>query len=164
MKKADVHYREEVFPEDVLHVQRLAQSAKIFYPQEIDVAVELVRERLAKGSQSGYYFLFSEDEKNKVIGYACFGPIPCTKKNFDLYWIVVDRKHQGQGIGKELIKASEKMISMMGGSRIYAETSSREQYTDTQQFYLKYGYHEEAILRDFYAPGDNKIIYLKELS
>jgi GNAT superfamily N-acetyltransferase len=164
MKKPDVHYREEVFPEDVLQVQRLAQSAKLFYPEEIVVAIELVRERLAKGTGSGYYFLFLEDEKNKVIGYACFGPIPATKESFDLYWIVVDRKHQGQGLGKELIKASEQMISSMGGSRIYVETSSREQYKDTQQFYLKAGYHEEACMSDFYAPGDNKIIYLKQIS
>ena len=37
------------------------------------------------------------------------------------------------------------------------------QYESTRMFYSRRGYRQEALIPDFYAPGDAKIIYLKEL-
>lgn len=129
---------------------------------EIDVAVELVEERLSKGESSGYYFVFAE-QGGRVVGYTCFGPIPCTIASFDLYWIAVHDSCRGQGVGKALMRKSEESIAAMGGTRVYIETSSRAQYVPTRQFYFACGYQEAAILADFYAPGDGKVIYLKVL-
>ena len=56
---------------------------------------------------------------------------------------------------------SEKEIIKLGGKRIYVETSGREQYVSTRKFYLACNYEEEAVLEDFYAPGDAKFLYLK---
>ena len=49
------------------------------------------------------------------------------------------------------------------GQRIYIETSNRGQYVPTRAFYLKCGYAEDAVLREFYGPGDDKVIYVKAL-
>ena len=65
-----------------------------------------------------------------------------------------------RGIGKALLQMSEEIISK-GGQRIYVETSSRAQYEPTRKFYRSCGYQEEAMLSDFYAPGDDKVIYVK---
>ena len=51
----------------------------------------------------------------------------------------------------------------MGGRRVYIETSNRAQYGSTRGFYQRGGYHPEAILKDFYAPGDDKVTYVKVL-
>ena len=51
-----------------------------------------------------------------------------------------------------------------GGRRLYAETSGRAQYRPTRRFYRRAGFRREARLRDFYAPGDDKLIFVKELS
>ena len=96
-----------------------------------------------------------------MIGYACFGPIPGTKESYDLYWIAVENEVRGSGLGKEILGKAEQGISELGGKRIYVETSSREQYEPTQAFYSKCGYEMEAVLKDFYSPGDDKIIYVK---
>ena len=82
-------FREEVTPEDRQTIGRLVRATRFFSEEEIGIAVELVEERLAKGDASGYFFLFAE-EGNRLIGYACFGPIPGTVHSFDLYWIAVD--------------------------------------------------------------------------
>ena len=58
---------------------------------------------------------------------------------------------------------TEARIQKMKGQRIYVETSSREPYAPTHRFYQSCGYHQEGILKDFYAPGDDKIIYMKAL-
>ena len=138
----------------------MVKASGFFYDEEVEVAVELVEERLAKGAKSSYYFLFAE-HSGKVVGYTCFGPIPCTKSSYDLYWIVVHNDFRGSGLGTELLRRSEDMISKRGGTRIYAETSSRPQYDPTRAFYQKAGYQQEAVINDFYAPGDSKIVYLK---
>lgn len=156
-------YRSEVQPEDLAAVHRLVESAGVFSPTEVAVAVELVEERLAYGTESGYHFIFVE-EVNCLIGYACYGPVPLTAASFDLYWIVVDKAVQGRRVGKELLRRVEEKIAQLGGRQVYIETSSRSCYAPARNFYLSCGYRQAAVLKDFYAPGDDKVIYGKVLS
>ena len=153
-------FRESVDPADTEYVRAIVHSTGFFSAEEVEIAVELVTERLVKGLESGYYFLFAE-QNNRVVGYSSFGPIPGTKVSFDLYWIAVHNDFRGMGVGKKLIVASEQAIHRLGGERIYVETSSRDQYQPTRAFYLACGYKQEALLEDFYAPGDSKVIYVK---
>ncbi len=156
-------YRSRVTPGDRDTVRAIVDSTGFFNSEELAIAVELVDERLSKGPESGYHFLFCEQGSSRDLGYTCFGRIPGTASSFDLYWIAVHRQFQGQGIGRELLGATENIIREMGGSRVYIETSSRGLYQPTQAFYERSGYAREAVLEDFYAPGDSKIIYVKEL-
>jgi ribosomal protein S18 acetylase RimI-like enzyme len=155
-------YRTEARPEDRENVGRLVAKTGFFSAEEIYIAEELISERLAKGEDSGYFFLFAE-ENQLLAGYACFGPIPGTLQRFDLYWIVVDPSLQRRGIGRSLLNAVEREVAARGGGRIYIDTSSRPQYESTRRFYASCGYREDALLRDFYAPGDGKVIFVKSL-
>lgn len=156
-------FREEVSPQDSQKVERLVRATGFFSEEEIGIAVELVEERLARGNASGYWFVFAEAE-NRLLGYACFGPIPGSVHSFDLYWIAVDPGAQGRGIGRLLMKAAERRMAERGARRIFADTSSRPQYEPTRAFYRACGYLEEALLSDFYAPQDGKVIFAKTLS
>jgi len=155
-------WREEVKATDVLAVREIVESSGFFSREEVDVAVELVEERINKGPRSGYHFVFAE-ENERVVGYTCFGPIACTTGSYDLYWIAVHNDCRCRGLGRFLLERTEPIIARMGGRRIYIETSSRAQYEPTRGFYLKCGYRQETILEDFYAPGDGKVIYVKAL-
>lgn len=155
-------FRGEVRPSDIAAVRELAQATGFFTPSEVDIAAELVEERVAKGDASGYHFIVAERD-GRLAGYACFGLIPCTEHSWDLYWIVVHPDTQGQGLGRELLRAAEAAVARFGGTRVYIETSSRPLYAPTQGFYLRCGYREEARLPDFYSPGDAKIIYVRAL-
>lgn len=158
-----VTLRDAVRTADVPAIARLAQATGFFTAEEVAVAAELAEERLNKGPAGGYHFLFAEDAAKGLLGYACFGPIPCTRTSFDLYWIIVDPRRQGHGVGKRLIQAAEIQISALGGTRVYIETSSRDLYHPTRRFYERCGYALEAVLKDYYAPGDDKLIYRKSL-
>ena len=155
--------REEIRPEDRQAVDRVVRATGFFSEEEIGIAVELVEERLARGDTSGYFFIFAEEE-DRLLGYACFGPIPGSMHSFDLYWIAVDSGEQGRGIGRMLLAAAERRMASRGARRIYADTSSRPQYQPTRAFYLACGYLQEAFLADFYAPQDGKVIFVKTLS
>jgi GNAT superfamily N-acetyltransferase len=135
----------------------------MFRQDEILVALELADERLRRGAASGYEFLFAETD-GSLLGYACYGPIPLTQVSYDLYWIAGDPEFQGEGTGRRLLGATERLAAAAGARRLYAETSSRPDYAATRRFYESLGYRAEATLEDFYAPGDGKTIYVKELA
>jgi len=160
-----VHLREQVRQDDLAAVRRITESSGFFQEAEIEVAVELVQTRLSQGAASGYHFLFADaaPPAHLTIGYSCFGPIPCTQGSFDLYWIAVQNSYRRIGLGKLLLVESEGIIRRMGGRRIYAETSSSSQYEPTRIYYSRSGYMQQALIPDFYAPGDGKIIYVKEI-
>lgn len=155
--------RDEVRPADVAAVRQITTATGFFYPKEIDIAVELVEEYLAKGPASGYHFLFI-DRGEQTVAYLCFGPIPCTTGSFDIYWVATDPQQQGQGLGSQLLAAAEKQIVALGGRQIFIETSSRPRYEPTRNFYARRGYEVVATLSDFYDLDDDKVVFRKRLN
>lgn len=160
---ADIGLRGRVVAADMATVRALVRATGFFSDEEAAIAVELVEERLAKGAASGYEFLFAERGAD-TLGYACFGQIPLTRASFDLYWIAVHPSAQGLGIGRRLMTAAERAVAQAGGSALYAETSSRDQYAPTRRFYRAAGYAVAAEFPDFYAPGDGKVVFAKRLT
>ena len=158
----ELSYRLDVRADDVARVREIVESTGYFYDYEVDVAVELVEERLACGEKSGYHFLFAEED-GKTIGYSCFGPIACTSGSFDLFWIAVHDDSRNRGIGKKLLRQSEEQIAGMQGRAVWVETSSQPKYEPTRQFYLRSDYTIEAVLKGFYGEGDDKVVLVKRL-
>lgn len=156
----EIKLRHELIPSDAEAIRRLTESTGFFYPYEVDVAEELVLERLSKGDASGYNFVLAEQD-GQVLGYTCYGPIACTASSFDFYWIAVNPEHQGKGLGQLLLNETERMIKKAKGQRIYVETSQRPLYDSTRAFYERCGYVAESILANFYGPGDGKVTYCK---
>ena len=154
--------REELTPKDAARIHALAAVTGFFTAEEAAIAQELAEERLTRGAASGYHFLLAE-EAGELLGFACFGPIPCTRGAYDLYWIVVRPDRQGGGLGRRLLTAAEARIAAAGGRRVYIDTSSRAQYAPTRAFYRACGFHQEALLADFYDQGDGKTIFCKVL-
>ena len=156
-------FRYELRRVDPEQIRKLAHDTGFFTDAEIQVAEELARERLSKGGSSGYHFVMAEQD-GRLIGYTCYGPIACTLFGFDIYWIAVQPDIQGRGVGHRLLEETERLIREAGGSRIYVETSQRLQYDSTRAFYKNEGYRLEAVITDFYAPGDGKVIFCKVLT
>jgi len=157
----NIIFRDTLYPGDPKIIREISHSTGFFYPDEVDVTEELALERLNKGEDSGYYFIFADTPDGKTLGYSCYGPIPCTKRSFDIYWIAVHIDYKGKGIGKLLIAETEKKVIAMGGKTIYLDTASRPLYEPTRQFYQRCSYVAEAKLKDYYDFGDDKIVFVK---
>lgn len=158
----NIRIRSEVIPSDPKAIEAIVSSSGFFRSDEIPVAVELAAERLEKGAECGYEFIFAEVD-GRTAAYACFGLIPCTLYSFDLYWIATHEDYRGQGIGKIVLREVEKAIGALGGKAIYVETSYLPKYEPTRAFYLKNAYIEKARFEDFYDDGDDKVVYVKRL-
>jgi ribosomal protein S18 acetylase RimI-like enzyme len=156
-------FRYQLKKSDRKKIQDLLFSTGFFYDYEIKVAVEIVELTLRKGeAASGYHFIIAEHEK-KVLGFSCYGAAPCTIASYDLYWLAVQKDHMNRGLGRRILTHTEELIASRGGKNIWVETSSRSAYSPTRAFYKKMNYFVQAELTDFYAPGDNKLIFLKKV-
>jgi GNAT superfamily N-acetyltransferase len=147
---------------DIKRVMEIVESTKFFYDHEVEIAAELVTERLSHGESSGYYFVFAEVD-GVTTAYSCYGPISMSKTCFDLYWIATHNDFRGIGIGKKLLEETFKQARSMGCKIIIAETSGLEHYAPTRAFYDGTGFELEARLKDFYDEGDDKLFYTKRI-
>ena len=66
--------------------------------------------------------------------------------------------------GTRLLAEVERRLGENAGRLLVVETSGRAAYAPTRAFYARRGYTEVARVRDFYAPGDDRIVFTKRLS
>jgi len=140
-------------------LEQLTRDTGLFREEEVQTAVELLDESL--GGDDDYQFVGAFDG-DRLLGYACWGPTPGTAGTWDLYWIVVDRERQGRGLGTELLEEVEQRLTTHDARLIVVETSSRPDYEPTRKFYEARGYTKAATIADYYAPGDDLVIYTKD--
>ena len=155
-------------------IREILAGTRSFSPAEVDVALELFDDAVAardvssvataaRAASPDYELLGAYDDAGELLGYACFGPTPGTDRTWDLYWIATDAARHGEGLGSRLIHGVEELLAVRGARLLVAETSSRDDYDRTRRFYRGRGYADAAHLRDFYAPGDDRIMYVKRL-
>jgi ribosomal protein S18 acetylase RimI-like enzyme len=152
-------------PADRAPLVELLGATGAFSDEELDVALELIDLGLADPPSRDYLFrVAASDDDARVLGYACWGHVPMTDGVYDLYWIAVDPRAQGGGIGRRLMDDAEADVRERGGRMVLVETAGKASYAATRAFYERIGYAEVARLRDFYRVGDDKVIYGKTLT
>jgi ribosomal protein S18 acetylase RimI-like enzyme len=139
------------------------EQAGSFSAAEVDCALELLQIVLDQPRQTDYLVLVAEAQ-GAAVGYILYGPVPLTSGNFDIYWIATDPQHHGAGFGRKLLEAAEHDMRQRGARMIGLETSSKGNYSRTRTFYDNAGYRQESVIADFYAPGDDRITYVKRLN
>ena len=148
--------------EDKPAIMQILRTTPEFTPAEVEVAEEVLDSYLHNPSGSGYHVLTAE-VGSSVMGYVCYGPTPLTEGTWDIYWLAVAPRQQRRGIGMTLMKSAEDDIKQALGRLAIIETSSKPEYAGTRSFHLSQGYQPVCQIADFYAPGDDKIIFQKRL-
>lgn len=148
-------------PRDRPRLAEIVRNAGNFSHEEVETALELIDDSIAKKNKGDYVsFVIDEDG---VKGFVIIGPVPLTQGVYDLYWIVVDSAARGRQYGQRLLRFAEEEVKRRGGRMVLIETSSLPAYDGTRRFYLAAGYPEVARIKNFYKPGDDKVIYGKEV-
>ncbi len=144
-------------------IRDLIAGTRAFKEHEIEVAMELVDVALNRPGQDDYHPYVLTEEDGTVVAYACFGKNPMTKFTFDLYWLATRADRMGKGYGRKIVAFVEEEVRRRGGRLLVIETSSKESYGGTREFYLKIGCTLAAQIPDYYDEGDDKLIYLIRL-
>lgn len=147
-------------PADAVKLEGILNKIEIFNEDEVRVAMELINVAATNLHQTDYYIFVYEND-GMILGYHCTGKRPLTDGAYDLYWIVTDPEYGKKGIGKSLLEHSENFVKESNGRWLLIETSSREKYTATRNFYLRNNYSIVSEIKDFYAVNDSLIVFGK---
>jgi ribosomal protein S18 acetylase RimI-like enzyme len=148
---------------DKAQITDITARAGVFSQEEVDAVPEMFDEYIKYGTEGdGYHFIVYR-EGDQVLGYAIFGWRDLTDGVYDLYWIAVDPNARRKGVGRALLTASENAIRELGGRIIIIETSGTMEYESTREFYVRTGCVNEAIIKDYYKPGDDLWIFTKKV-
>jgi len=150
-------------PEDTPQLLEIARGTGVFKPLEIEALQEVLDDYHAENHRHGHRAVVFE-QQGRPIGFAYYAPAAMTDRTWYLYWIAVSKQIQARGIGAALLKHAEAEIQRERGRVLMIETSSLPHYELTRRFYLKQAYDQEAVLRDYYADGDNMVIFRKRLA
>lgn len=141
---------------DRTSIEAITRAVGVFRADEIPVALEVF-----DGSLSGTeYESLGAEVGGALAGWIAWGPTPCTVGTYDLYWLAVDPTLHRAGVGRALVLEMERRLSARA-RLIVVETAGRPDYAGTRAFYDSLGYQPVAVIPDFYAPGDDQVVYVK---
>ncbi|HVS35862.1 MAG TPA: GNAT family N-acetyltransferase, partial [Gemmataceae bacterium] len=141
----------------------LTEATGVFKKHEIQALQEVLEEY--HESNQGYGHVAVVDERQgRIVGYAYYAPASMTDRTWYLYWIAVAKETQAKGVGAGMLTHAEDDIRRKNGRVLFIETSSLPHYDLTRRFYLKHHYEVAGQLRDYYADGDDMVIFCKRLT
>jgi ribosomal protein S18 acetylase RimI-like enzyme len=149
-------------PADTVALVPLADATGVFKPHEIEALQEVLDDYHAVNHTYGHRAGVWEEDGHP-LGFVYFAPTAMTDRTWELWWIAVSTDRQGRGLGGRLLAFVEGQVREAGGRLLLIETSSTPAYHPTRGFYLKHGYVEAARIPDFYADGDDKVIFSKRM-
>jgi ribosomal protein S18 acetylase RimI-like enzyme len=80
---------------------------------------------------------------------------------WNLWWIGIDPKFHGQGLGKQLLEFVENTVKSNGASHLIIETSSSDLLSKTRRFYELQEYIVSHTEVNGYGPNEDKVVFKK---
>jgi GNAT superfamily N-acetyltransferase len=149
-------------PEDTATLVGLARETAVFKPVEI-VALREVLDDYHASNQALRHVCVVVEGEGGVLGFAYLAPEAMTDQSWSLWWVAVQPERQGRGLGMRLLQYAEETARAAGARVMFIDTSSLPHYEPTRRFYRKHGYDVAAVLADWYADGDDKVVFRKRL-
>lgn len=145
--------------DDIAALQEVLNGTELF-PSE--VLPEMVSSFLSDDDNSDIWLTCEVD--GNAMGFCYAVPEELAEGAWNMLAIAVLPTEQGGGCGGAITKHLEAELKERGQRILIANTSGVGDFADTREFYRKNGYSEEARIRDFWAEGDDKIVFWKSLS
>ncbi|MGD1918590.1 MAG: GNAT family N-acetyltransferase [Pleurocapsa sp.] len=145
-------------PEDIFALKTVIDANELFPPDMLD---DMTADYFQNESNNEFWFTCEDD---KPIAVAYCAPEKMTEGTWNLYLIAVHPDYQGKGCGTAMVHYIEQVLAEKGERLLLVETSGLEGFAATRSFYKKCGYEEEGRIREFYAAGEDKIVFRKSLT
>ena len=143
---------------DLEQIKKILDSSELFPSEYLD---EMISDYFNNQETEDIWFTYLDNKTPTAIGYCV--PEKMTEGTYNLLAIGVLKESQGKGIASEMMKHIELLLKQKGGRILIVETSSANAQIAARNFYKKIGYTEEAVIRDFWKDGEDKIVFWKKL-
>jgi ribosomal protein S18 acetylase RimI-like enzyme len=122
---------------------------------------DMIGSSLDSQSDAGIWLTCEQNET--AVGFCYAVPEKLTEGTWNMLALAVLPSLQGQGIGRAIVLELEAVLRKAGHRLLIVDTSSDSQFDGTRSFYHKLDYAEEARIREFWAAGNDKIVFRKPL-
>ncbi|MBP9882247.1 MAG: GNAT family N-acetyltransferase [Chitinophagales bacterium] len=143
---------------DLDQIKRVIDSSGLFPSENLD---EMISDYFNNSETEDIWFTCIVNNTPTAIGYCV--PEKLTEGTYNLLAIGVLKESQGKGIASEMMKHIEHLLKQKGGRILIVETSSDDAQIAARNFYKRIGYTQEAVIRDFWKDGEDKIVFWKKL-
>lgn len=139
---------------DVVSLQVLLDAIELF-------PAEMLPDLLA--ADDGAIWLTCE-RTGRPVGFCYAVPEQLADGTWNMRAIGIDPEHHRSGVGSELVRSLEEHLCAQRQRILIVDTSSTPDYDRARAFYRNNGYADEARIRDFWGPGDDKVTFWKRLA
>jgi ribosomal protein S18 acetylase RimI-like enzyme len=150
------HLTRPALPSDQPAVRAIAHASGLFTPNEAAMMDGMIADQFA--DLTDHCWIILQD----LTGAAYLAP-EMAQGTWNMLFIAVLPARRGKGGGTALLQAVQAHLRAQGARLMIVETSGLGTFAQTRAFYAKAGFDEEARIRDFYATGDDKVVFRKVL-
>lgn len=143
--------------DDIAGLQAVLDGTELF-PSEM--LPGMLAPSLAGETEAFWLTCLSDGE---AVGLCYTVPEELADGTWNMLALAVRPDLQGKRLGAALVHAAEQHLKDKGQRILIVDTSGADDFALTRKFYAQNGYEEEARIRDFWADGDDKVIYRKAL-
>lgn len=144
--------------EDIPALKRVLDDTGLF-PGEM--LPDMVQGFLSGGDEDDIWL--SCEREGAAIGFCYAVPETLADGTWNMLAVAVLPSMQGSGAGGLMVAELEARLCNQGHRILIADTSGTQKFARTREFYRRNGYTEEARIRDFWAAGDDKVVFWKSL-
>jgi len=149
----------KVIHQDIDVLKEVLDSSELFPSEMLD---DMIHDFFHNETSTDIWLTTLENGRPISIAYCA--PERMTEGTYNLYAIAVHKDKQGQGVGGKMMTYIEDLLRKNGHRILLVETSGLADFELTRKFYHQCQYHQEAIIRDFYQDGEDKVIFWKKLN
>ncbi|HRD07280.1 MAG TPA: GNAT family N-acetyltransferase [Saprospiraceae bacterium] len=143
---------------DVNFLKTVVDSSELFPSEYLE---EMMTDYFNNPDTEEIWYTYEENGLPVAIGYCI--PEKLTVGTYNLLALGVKKDFQGKGIAAEMMRHIEQLLTNKDGRILIIETSSHQAQDAARRFYTKMGYAQEAVIRDFWSEGEDKIVFWKKL-
>ena len=123
--------------------------------------VQRTLERHLTGAGDGLW-LTADDGEPVGVAYCAPEAVTAGTWNLLMLWTREDRHRSGHG--SALVRHVERALEHRGARLLIVETSGLPAFAAARAFYTKCGFEHEATIRNFFAEGDAKLVFTKQVA
>ncbi len=147
-----------VIKSDVDEIKKVVDSSGLFPSEYLD---DMISDYFNNAETQDIWFTYIDNDVPTAIGYCV--PEKLTDGTYNLLALGVSAIAQRKGVASEMMKYIEQLLKNKDGRILIVETSSDEAQMGARHFYKQIGYIQEAVIRDFWKDGEDKIVFCKRL-
>jgi len=147
-----------IHTDDLDRLKEIIDLNELFPSELLD---DMIQPYFEESSEDEFWVTYEGNGVPVAIAY--YAPERMTSGTYNLYLIAIHPDFQGKGIGWDMLNFVENHLRDRGERILLIETSGLPEFEKTRDFYKKNNYHQEAVVREFYAEGEDKIIFWKSL-